>query len=216
MNTPTTRFSELKDKKFVNDLKIILKDLEPFIRAMKPLWTSPPFPNFSLRVRETWTLWLLCAALNRMRGLQLTFGEDDEDSSEGILLDKVTKEFIKTENVATMDFPSTSFPRGDQRIIAAIESKIRKGPEYAKGKILTVFFDGAHEWHRNKIREAINGKHQFEQIFLIGLVSDHNATEWEYSVTELDENNSTTFIVKIKPDFTDWSVELFPNLPIQL
>ncbi|MDD3897027.1 MAG: hypothetical protein PHU04_04300 [Candidatus Peribacteraceae bacterium] len=207
------QFSELKGKKFVNNLKIILKDLEPFIRAVKPLWNSPPFPNFSLRVREAWTLWLLCAALNRMRGLDLTFGEDDESSSDGILLDKRTMEFIKTENVATMDFPSTNFPRGEKRIIAAIMSKIQKGHEYAKGKILTVFFDGAHQWHRNKVREAINGKHHFEQIFLIGLVTDHNATEWEYSVTELEENTSTTFIVKITPDFTDWSVTLFPNLP---
>lgn len=199
------RFLELKGRKFVKDLRVVLKDIEPYVRAVRPLWNGRPFTNFSLRAREIWSLWLLCVVLHEMYHKNITFGEDDE--SDGIIADMQAEDWIRVENVSALDNPKRKpMPKGEQRIIEAIESKIKKGAAYAKGKMLTVFFDGAGSWHRNKVREAINGKHSFEAIYLIGLLNDKGGTEYSYTVTELHENDSVTFEVKIARDFSDWTI----------
>ncbi|MDD5751611.1 MAG: hypothetical protein PHS73_03785 [Candidatus Peribacteraceae bacterium] len=193
--------------KYVKDFKAILKDLEPFVRKLKPLHSGRPLENFSLRPREIWTLWLLCVALHKMHHPNITFADDTE--SDGILIDIDAHETIMTENVCALNTPSKKkLPKGEARVIQAIESKIKKGPDYAKGKILTVFFDGAEIWFRNKVREAIRGKHNFERIYLIGLLTDKKGTEYSYTVTELYDDYSRTCKVQISPDFTDWTVSV--------
>ena len=201
--------ANLKNRKFVKDFKGILKDIEPHVRAVKPLWSGREFPNFSLRPREVWSLWLLCVVLHNVRHEDITFGEDDE--SDGILVDPRSGEWIKVENVSAMDFPADEpLPKGTDRIVTAIETKSKKGDEYAKGKILIVFFDGSGEWYRNKVRESIKGKHNFERVYLIGLLTDKGGTEYSYSITDLLENDSITYKVQINPDFTDWTVSRMP------
>lgn len=99
-------------------------------------------------------------------------------------------------------------PGGEQRVIDAINLKIAKGPDYAKGKLLAVFFDGAGEFFRSKIREAIFGKHNFEAVFCVGLL-DSGESGYSYSVTEFRDSfgdQSVTHKVEINGDFTDWKV----------
>jgi len=207
------KLSELKGQKFVRDFRIVLKDIEPYVRAGKPLWHGRDFTNFSLRPREIWALWLLCVVFNWIGKTDLTFGEDDE--SDGVLVDKRSGDMIKVENVAAMDFPKSKLPKGEDRIIQAIQHKAKKGAKYATGKILVVFFDGAGIFYPNKIAKAVNGKHDFERVYLVGLLNDKGGTEYSYSVLELNEQNTSAAIVKIDPSFSSWSVsginEAFSN-----
>ncbi len=172
------KISDLKGRMFVKDMKIVLKDMEPYVRSVKPLWNGRDFKNFSLRAREIWSLWLLCSIFNQMGKTDLIFGEDDE--SDGILVDKLTRDVIRVENVAAMDFPNTSLAEGEDRIINAILDKASNGEEYAKDKLLVVFFDGAGQYFPNEVAKAIHGKHHFERIYLIGLLDDKCGAEYSY------------------------------------
>ena len=191
----------------IKDLKIVLKDFEPMVKDPKFLWNGRDIQNFTLRPREAWANWLICAVLQKLRGESITFAEDTD--GDGIIFDRLTGNFIPTEHVSALDVPrGKKLSNGEQRVIDAINYKITRGPRYAEGKALVVFFDGAGEFYRNKIRENIRGRHNFLSIFCVGLlVSDANG--YVYAVTEFRENygdNSMTFKVEINGDFTDWKV----------
>lgn len=185
----------------IKDLRVALKDFEPMVKELHWLHTGGDIENFSLRPREAWTNWLLCAVWQHLYGDRITFAEDK--NSDGLILDRETGNCIVTEHVCALNIPEAKpRPTGEERIIEAINSKIAKGPQYAKGVTLVVFFDGAGTWHRNKVREAINGKHNFDGIYLVGLAEQNR----KYTVTELHENDSISFLVEINDDFTDWKV----------
>src|SRR3989344_2728535 len=175
------------DRKQIKDLMIALKDMEPMVKNPKFLWNGRDMPNFSLRPREAWANWLICAVLQYLHGDRITFAEDND--GDGIILDKVTGVWIPTEHVSALDTHSGSkLSNGETRIINAIMIKVDKGPEYAKGKNLIVFFDGAGVWYRNKVREAINGKHNFNMIYAVGLL-ESGKNGYSYSVTEFHEKD---------------------------
>lgn len=195
----------MKNRKQIKDFRVVLKDFEGMVKDPKFLWSGRKIGNFSLLPREAWGNWLFCAVLRKIRGDEITFAEDD--IGDGIILDEKTGQYILTEHVAAMDFPSRrKLPKGEARIIQAINHKIEKGLKYAKDKVLIVFFDGAGEWFRNKVRESINGRHGFHSIYAIGLLTSGDYG-YNYSVTQFFEKDSISFKVHIKPDFTDWSVE---------
>jgi hypothetical protein len=56
-------------------------------------------------------------------------------------VDKTIKSIFPTEHVSALDIPKGKrLPGGEQRVIDAINLKISKGPNYAKGKILVPLF----------------------------------------------------------------------------
>ena len=198
-----------KQRKYIKDLRALLKDIEPAVKSFKPMQTGRELKNFSLRPREVWANWLLCAVLHKVYSPMVTFTDDDD--GDGIIVDGLAGDYIEVEHVCALDTPEGQKPSsGTVRIIEAIELKTAKGEGYSRGKLLVVFFDGAGNWYRDKVREAINGRHHFERIYLIGLLTDKGGTKYSYSVTELYEDDSTTYAVKITPDFTDWSVSRIP------
>lgn len=193
-----------KQRKIIKDFKIALKDLELAVKQLKPLHNGRDMENFSLRPREAWANWLLCVTLREIHGADITFGEDQD--TDGILLDKETGQWVLTEHVSALDVPSNKpIPKGEERIIQAINKKIEEGPEYMKNKILVVFFDGTGEWYRNKVRESIKGRHNFIGVFGIGLVKS-GKDGYTYTITEFHENFSISYKVEINGDFTDWKV----------
>ncbi len=194
---------DLTGKKAVKDLKIVLKDIEPYVRAVRPLWNGRDFTNFSLRAREIWSLWLVCATYQRM-GTDVTFAEDFK--TDGILIDRKTGDRVYVENVAAMSFPNTSLAKNEDRVLNAIEDKIARGPEYAAGKVLVVFYDGAGRVKFNKVAKAVQGRHNFERIYLVGLVGDKKGTEYTYSVSVLNEKNTNTAVITIDPTFSSWVI----------
>jgi len=191
----------------VKDLKIALKDFEPMVKDPKWLWSGRRIQNFNLLPREAWGNWLVSAVLRKMHNRDITFA--DGEGGDGFIVDKTVKSIFPTEHVCALDIPKgKKWPKGEQRAIAAINQKISRGYEYAQGKILVAFFDGAGEFFRNKIREAIFGKHNFETVFCVGLLNS-GKNGYSYSVSEFRDSfgdQSATHKVEINGDFTDWEV----------
>jgi len=202
-NQQTIKQSEIK---LIKDFKVALKDMEPYVKNPAFLIKGREFTNFSLRPREAWANWLLCIVLRKLHGERLTFAEDP--SGDGFIVDKNTGELIPTEHVSALENPLNELPKGEDRIINAINLKIAKGDEYAEGKWLVVFFDGAGEFYRNKIRENIKGRHHFGAVYCIGLLTS-DESGYTYIVTEFKESHgeqSITFKIEINGDFTDWKI----------
>jgi len=198
---------ELKKIKLIKDLKIALRDFEPMVKNPKYLWNGRDIQNFSLRPREAWANWLICAVLRHMYKRDITFMEDTK--GDGFIVDKERKIIVPTEHVSALNIPKgKKLPNGEQRVIDAINLKIAKGPDYARNKLLVAFFDGAGKFFRNKIRKAIFGRHNFEAVFCVGLLNSGKGG-YSYSVSEFRDSfgdQSITHIVEINGDFTDWKV----------
>lgn len=192
--------------KQIKDFKVALKDMEPYVKDANYLIKGREFTNFSLRPREAWANWLVCVVLRKFYGDAITFAEDT--IGDGFLVDKKNNIAIPTEHVSALENPHNKQPKGETRVIEAINKKIKRGPDYAQGKILVVFFDGAEEFLRSKIRESIKGRHNFISIFCVGLLTvDENG--YGYVVTEFREeygDKSLSFKVQINSDFTNWEV----------
>lgn len=216
---------ESKNKGYqIKDLKIALKDLEPMVKgtdrkgrlflingnnSLKKSDTIEVDNGDSFRMRriEAWGNWLLCVVFIYAHKQDYTF--QDDGIGDGIILNKTTGRWFQVEHVSAMDYrKGEDIPKGDDRLLWAINKKIektKKNPNYAKDKSLVVFFDGAEEWHPNKVGRYIDGKHEFACVYGIGLISIEN-DEYTYSVTEFNKTHSPTFIVKINQNFTDWNV----------
>lgn len=202
--------------KVIKDFKVALKDFEPMIKNnfTKLFLNGREFDNFSLIPREAWANWLLCAALSEVSGKDITFAEDKK--GDGLIIVKDTFEVIPTEHVSALENKHNPQPKGENRIINAINEKIKKsedfakkGIDYAKGKWLVVFFDGAEKFYRNKIRESIKGKHNFGSVFCIGLLTIQDGA-YSYLITEFRDSygdQSKSFKICINKDFTNWKVE---------
>ena len=196
---------KLNGKKCVINLKICLKEMEPHIKNVKPLWNGRDSKNFSLRAREIWSLWLICAVVRTTTNKQVTFCEDND--RDGILVDMDADEWIKVENVSAMNFPNTNLPLGEERIINAIEDKI-KSCIVQNDLVLVVFFDGAKLFFPNKIAKAVYGRHNFINIYLVGLVSQEN-NKYLYSVSELFPDFAEVHLIEINENWTNYTVQKY-------
>ncbi|NQT49459.1 hypothetical protein HQ571_02065 [Candidatus Kuenenbacteria bacterium] len=203
INKETMKVEEIN---LIKDFKIALKDMEPYVKDPNFLIKGKPFVNFSLRPREAWANWLLCVVLRQLNGERITFAEDPY--GDGFIVDKNTGRIIQTEHVSALENLFDELPKGEARIIKRINLKIEKGNEYAKNKWLVVFFDGAGIVYRNKIRENIKGRHNFEVVYCIGLLTS-DKSGYSYAITEFKDSHgdkSISFKVEINNDFTDWEV----------
>lgn len=200
---------EAKQRKVVANLKVILKDFEPMVKDPKWLRTGRNISNFSLRPREAWANWLLCAALRKMGDPNTTFAEDDD--CDGFILDPVTGYVVATEHVSVLDVPAKKpGAKGGQGVIDAITHKMARGPEYAQDKYLIVFFEGLGTFFRNQIRTAVRGQHNFRMVYGIGLLSISEKGGYRYVVTQFHDFHSISYFVDISYDFTDWNVTPAP------
>lgn len=199
----------MNDRQQVRDMSRLLKDMEPYVKDPHFLRSGRRFTNFNLLPREVWANWLFCAVLQKQRKTKITFAEDD--IGDGLIVDTATGQYVRTEHVAALDRPvGEQLPIGDARIIGAVEHKIARGPEYASGKALLVFTEGAGEWHRDKVRDAINGRHHFLAVYCISLESP-GPSGYAYTLTQFDPrtpHTSISFKVKIDEDFSEWRVFL--------
>lgn len=195
-----------KELKQIKDLKIALKDMEPYVKNPTFLTQGKRFSNFNMLIREAWANLLICAVMEKITGERYTFQESDGDGIIGNI-DRKTSHIV--EHVCAMDFPAgTRPPEGEERVLWAIKHKTERGAEYARNKILVVFFDGAGLFVRSKIRESIFGKHKFKSVICIGLLTEDD-TGYEYILTEYrDEygNKSISYRIKIPMDFSGWAI----------
>lgn len=197
-----------QDIKIVKDLRVVLKDFEPMVKNPKHLWSGRKIENFNLLPREAWGNWLVAVVLRKLYSRDITFADDEQ--GDGFIVDRDIKNVFPTEHVSALDIPKgRKWPKGEQRVIEAIKLKIAKGSDYAQGKVLVAFFDGAGQFFRSKIRESIFGRHNFEAVFCAGLLTS-DKTGYSYIVTEFRDSfadKSITHKVDINNDFTDWCVK---------
>ena len=78
-------------------------------------------------------------------------------------------------------------------------------PEYANGKCLVVFVDGAEKWYPNRVGRRMDGQHNFNAIYCVGLLIG-NDSGYLYSVSRFNKKHSPTWKVRINSDFTSWKV----------
>jgi hypothetical protein len=192
------------------NLKLCLKELEPFIRDGKHLQTGRAFKRFGgLRSRELLANWLLCVTLNFDRQSDQMIFTSDPDGGDGILHDTTTQESRPTEHVMVADSRSGLPVQIEAEILKAIEGKRKKGGKaYASGKILVVFVNRpSGPWFPNRIARQLPKDMEFDDVWAVGLqrVEDDS---YVYGITQLDASarNAPTWLVRIRKDFEAWEV----------
>jgi hypothetical protein len=202
MKYPTVRFK---------NLKVALKEIEPFVRDPRLLQTGKPLKQLGgLRPRELLTNWLVWVAFNNEceSPERLTF-TSDPTGGDGILLDTQTKETFATEHVIVPAAPKGKTVDAEALILKAIQAKNKKGgPAYASGKTLIVFLNaGAGVWSPNSVTKQLPDPLHFSVVWVVGL---HRVeSEYIYGVTQLvlSDGNAPTFLIRIASNFSSWTTE---------
>jgi hypothetical protein len=193
-------------------LKVVLKELEPFVRDGHHLQTGREFGSVKLRSREMLANWLMCVAINSItQPDRLTFTASPEDvGGDGVILDTSTQETWVTEHVIVPNVGGDDGLDTADRILAAVDKKRGKGDAaYATGKTLVVFVNReGGQWYPTKIARRLPEPLLFEAVWVVGLegVVDER---YVYNVTRLDVRigQAPAWRVRIARDFDDWSVE---------
>lgn len=189
----------------IRDLQTVLKDFEPMVKNPRFLRTGRRIPNFNLLPREAWGNWLLCVVMRHYFARDITFAEGNE--ADGVIHDRDTGFWFPTEHVCALSTPGAHAElRGEQRVIHAIQQKIDRGPEYARGKRLVVFIEDAGQWFPNRVGRLIHDTHHFDAVYVIGLES--SVSDYIYSLTQLDgvQQNSLIWRITIDENFNNWNI----------
>jgi len=190
----------------IKDLRVVLKDFEGMVKKPDFLRTGRSIENFNLLPREAWGNWLLCVALCEFFGRDITFAEDE--NVDGVIYDRDTGQWFYTEHVCALQTPGPHTDlRGEERVLHAIQHKIDRGEDYARGKRLVTFIEDAGVWYPNRVGRAIHNRHNFDAVYVIGLESCDD--DYVYSISQIDgiAGNSPTWRVRVNNNFADWSVE---------
>ncbi len=199
-------------RRFKN-LKIALKELEPFIRNGKHLQSGRPFKRFGKMLsREVLANWLLCAVSDAEAGTERFMFTSDPVGGDGIICDTTIGETWPTEHVMVPKARGDEPPDVEALILKAIEGKQKKGgAAYASGKTLVVFSDagGGARWFPNKVAKRLPTT-DFAAIWVVGLHLVEDG-QYVYSVSELDASTGTapTWLVRIAREFDSWKVQRF-------
>lgn len=192
-------------------LQIALKELEPFIRNPKHLYTGKPFSSFGgLRSRELLANWLLCVAVNSIFPPdRLTFTSDPLEG-DGVICDNVTGKTRQTEHVFVPSVHGSETSAVEVLVLKAIKKKHSKGgAAYASGKTLVVFLDaGGGTWNPNSVATQLPEPLHFEAVWVVGLQAVETG-DYVYAVTRLDLRlgNTPIWRVRIGRDFDKWAVD---------
>ena len=193
------------------NLKVCLKELEPFIRNGEHLQTGKPFKRFGgLRSRELLANWLLCVVANSAnQDDDLTFTSDPL-GGDGIICNTVSGSTWPTEHVLVPRFRGKEAEDAGVLVLKAIERKQKKGgAAYASGKTLVVFlYAAAGKWCPNTVAKHLPETLYFEAVWVVGLQSVE-AGGYVYGVTLLDLSRGDVpiWFVRIGKDFDAWEVE---------
>ena len=193
------------------NLKLVLKELEPFIRDGHHLQTGRAFASVQLRSREILANWLICVAVNSITELdRLTFtSSPDLVGGDGIILDTITQETWVTEHIMVANIGKDDGLDTAGRILAAIDKKRSRGnAAYAKGKTLVVFVNReGGEWYPTKVARGLPKPLLFDAVWVVGL-DRLDGDEYIYNATRLDNRmgQAPAWQVRIAKDFDGWSV----------
>jgi hypothetical protein len=193
------------------NLKLALKELEPFVRNGEHLQTGKPFKRFGgLRSREILANWLLCVVGNFVSQSDRFTFTSDPLGGDGIICDTVTERTWPMEHVLVPTARGGEVADVEALMLKAIESKQNKGgTAYASAKTLVVFLNAASvAWFPNKVAKRLPKTLHFEAVYVVGLQGVETG-EYIYGVTHLDLSraNAPTWHVRIGKDFDAWAAE---------
>ena len=190
----------------IRDLRNVLRDIIPFVKNPKSLYTGRDLPSFSQRPREILANWLICAAASDPGESDWTFGEDPM-GGDGLLINRSTKEGWPTEHVF---IPSPESPHNESvanLMVNAVEHKNKKGEPYATGKCLVIFAEGIdRQWFPNDVYKRIKGQHHFDSVWAVGL-QESAGNDYKYFVVCLDEYPCPCCIISVNLAKAEWIVE---------
>jgi hypothetical protein len=167
--------------------RIGLKELEPFVRNTKHLYSGKPFDRFGdLRSRELLGNWLICAVLNAGSPTASYTFTSDPQGGDGIIYDTETETGWPTEHVLVPRTTAEEIRDIPALILAAVSKKQKKGAAaYARGKVLVVFLDaGLGEWFPNGVAKQLPSV-DFKEVWVVGLHGEVT-DEYTYGVVQLD------------------------------
>jgi len=194
-------------------MAIALKELEPFVRDGKHLYSGRPFKGLAgMRSREVLANWLLCAVLIESWRRPFCF-TSDPSGGDGIIYDENNATDFPTEHIFVPRVPPEK--AADTSVGAlltkAVQDKESKGgAPYARGKMLVVFLDaGLGEWHPNSVaRELPPGN--FPNVWVVQFSRLGGKGEYIYGVTCVRSENGLPvpiWLVEINPTFEAWKVQ---------
>jgi hypothetical protein len=191
----------------VKDLQILLKELEPYVKAPEFLRRGRPFRNFSLRPREVLANWLICAVGNSEDpSAQLSFATDPL-GGDGVVVDKFGSVVAATEHVFV---PNRKMREPVEKLLleGGVLHKAAKGNAYASGKHLVVFSEAVGPWRPSRLARRIDGTHSFSAVWVVTLEKGGDAG-YVYSVSLLDigYGQAPIWKVEIGADFQSWTVQ---------
>lgn len=191
----------------IKDLKVVLKDFEGMVKNPHFLRVGRQIKNFRLLPREAWANWLLCVIGNFQNGNEnLTFAEDPT-GGDGVILNKRSREFMLTEHVFIPEPKTGDTKTVEDYMVMALEHKVKKGENYARGKHLIIFSEAIGWWYPNRVAKRIVGTHSFASVWAVALQSgDENG--YYYSVAQLiiKNANAPSWRVEIPFNFSDYKV----------
>jgi hypothetical protein len=191
----------------LKNLKMCIKQLEPFIRDGEHLQTGKQFQQFGdLRSRELLANWLLCVVLNFEKKLDhLTFTSDPQ-GGDGLIYDSRARKAWPTEYILV---PRDGNKDGiETAILNSIRKKLSKGGiQYALGKTLVVFLNAnGDKWYPNSVARSLPKKLDFLGVWIVGL-RNIAQEQYNYNVTVLNPHGSLVWIVSIGENFESWKVK---------
>ncbi len=192
----------------IRDFKILLKDLERYIRAPDFLRKGRVFPNFALRPREVLANWLLCAVANfEHRRDKYTF-TTDPTGGDGIICSREGEHLVLTEHDFVPEPKAGNSESVEDQVVRAIEHKKKKGAAYAKGKHLVVFSEAVGRWYPNRVAKRIADSHGFSSVWVVHLEKGDDS-EYIYCIALLDlsKRNAPSWKVFIASTFDRWRVQ---------
>lgn len=196
----------------LKSLNLALAELKPFILNGIHLQKSRGFKRMNgMRSREMLSNWLLCAVINsHLSPDRMTFTSAPEAvGGDGILVDRLTNIGFPTEHVIVAGTTKNEGRDAHELILEAIRHKLDKGgASYAAGKVLIVLlFQGAGQWHPNRVARQLPDPILFEAVWVTSLHSVMDG-RYTYNVTKLDlsEGNAPAWCVEINDQFDAWTI----------
>jgi len=188
---------------------MVLKDLEPHVKAPDFLRKGRSFGNFGLLPRELLANLLICFAGNFEDPENRLTVCTDPLGGDGLIFNQNHGGYMSTEHVfvpAPKDGDSESV---ENKILAAVAHKCKKGPRYASGKDLVVFSEAKGVWHPNHTARKLIGCHGFENVWVVHLETSESE-EYSYCVVWLEVsrgNAAPVWRIRIANDFNAFTVE---------
>ena len=142
---------------------MVLKDLEPHVKAPAFLRKGRPFRNFGLLPRELLANLLICFAGNFEDPKNRLTVCTDPLGGDGLIYNQNHGGYISTEHVFVPAPKDGDAQSVENKILTAVAHKNKKGSQYASGNDLVVFSEGIGVWHPNQTARRLIGHHREEK-----------------------------------------------------